>query len=100
MVAVLVGGLVAVAAGPAEAADTAQTARHCDTIRLGSRTHVFYRGGGVTCRFARRWIKRLYESRGRRRPPGYICTSGTRYRNGGNCATRTRSKYFGWHPAD
>ena len=72
-------------------------AGRCDTIRLGGRTYAFYYGN-VSCSSARRWIRDVHSSRGRHRPRGYTCTSRSRYRREGHCATRTRSKYFGWQP--
>ena len=51
---------------------------------------------GVTCRYARRWIKRLHNTK--HGPKHWSCSSGTQFRTGGFCSRGSR--YFGWHPAD
>ena len=53
---------------------------------------------GVSCTFAKSWVKRLAASRGRTKPSGWSCSSGSGYRTGGYCERRGR--HFGWHPAD
>jgi hypothetical protein len=81
------------------ASETAQArAAACNTVRYGGRTYVLYRRGGVRCLFARRWVRRLHNSGGMNKPPGWRCTSGSGYRRGGNCTRGRRA--FGWHPGD
>ncbi|MBA2507011.1 MAG: hypothetical protein H0V29_13895 [Thermoleophilaceae bacterium] len=69
----------------------------CDSIKLGGTPHVFYKQG-VSCRFAKSWVYRLYGSGGGKRPSGFKCSSGSGFRSGGYCARG--SKVFGWHPYD
>lgn len=70
----------------------------CNTVRYGGRAYVLYRQGRVGCTFAKRWVRRLRASAGRNKPPGWRCSSGSRYRTGGGCTRSNRT--FGWHPAD
>jgi micrococcal nuclease len=51
---------------------------------------------GVSCSFARHWIRRL--RRTKRGPRGWRCSSGSNFRTGGYCSRGSRN--FGWHPAD
>jgi micrococcal nuclease len=51
---------------------------------------------GVSCSFARTWIRRL--RRTKRGPSGWRCSSGSNFTTGGHCQRRRRN--FGWHPAD
>jgi len=79
---------------------TASRARCGNSIRLGGRTYVFYRLR-VSCAAARRSVRRLYASGGKRgRPARFICESNTGFRTGGGCHTRRYYKGFGWHPLD
>lgn len=71
----------------------------CDSIRLGGRYYVLYRDG-VSCRFAKGWVRRLYGTRGRKRPRGFRCSTGSGFRSGAYCADRRRGRLFGWHPYD
>ncbi len=66
----------------------------CTSVKYDGRGYVMYRRG-VSCTFARRWIKRLAASSGRRKPAGYACSSGSRFRGGGYCERGRR--HFGWH---
>lgn len=77
---------------------TARASR-CDSIRLGGRSYVFYRDG-VSCRFGKSWVYRLHGTRGRRRPRGFRCTSGSRFRQGAYCVNPRTDAVFGWHPYD
>jgi hypothetical protein len=60
-------------------------------------SYVLYRRG-VSCTFAKRWAKRLASSNGRRKPSGYACSSGSKFRGGGYCERGKR--HFGWHGGD
>jgi hypothetical protein len=51
------------------------------------------RKNGVSCDFARRWVRRLHARRAG--PPGWRCASRSRYRVDGRCARGQR--YFNWH---
>lgn len=77
------------------AAPSATIAAACTSVSYGERTYVMYRRG-VSCAFARRWVRRLHYRK--QEPRGWRCSSGTRYRTGGGCARGRRS--FGWHPGD
>jgi hypothetical protein len=68
----------------------------CNTVAYGGRTFVLYKTG-VTCAFARRWVRTL--NRTRRGPRGWTCSSGSRFRTGGFCQ-KGRRYQFGWHPGD
>ena len=72
-------------------------AASCKSVRYGGRSYVLYKKG-VSCLFAKRWVRRLHRSRGRNKPPGFKCSSGTKYRTGGGCTRGNR--VFGWHPGD
>jgi hypothetical protein len=90
---------IALGARPATAADGAPEARvaACNTVSYDGRSYVLFRER-VRCRFARRWVRRLHNSAGENKPDGWRCTSGSRYRTGGNCTKGERA--FGWHPGD
>ena len=69
----------------------------CNAVKVDGRSHVMYRRG-VSCTFARKWVKRLAASSGRRKPAGYACSSGSKFRSGGYCERGNR--HFGWHSGD
>lgn len=69
----------------------------CNVVKLNSRAHVLYRRD-VSCSFAKRWVKRLAATRGRSKPSGWACSSGSSFRTGGYC--ERGSRHFGWHPLD
>jgi hypothetical protein len=69
----------------------------CNAVKIEGRGHVLYRRG-VSCTSAKRWANRLASSNGRRKPAGYSCTSGSKYRRGGYCERGNR--HFGWHTGD
>lgn len=69
----------------------------CTVVKVSSRAHVLYRRE-VSCSFAKRWVKRLAATRGRSKPGGWSCSSGSRFRTGGYCQRGER--HFGWHPLD
>ena len=63
------------------------------TIRLGNRRFAYFQRR-VNCTRARRAVRRLYASYGRRgRPRGFRCRSDTRFRRNGACR-KSRSVYF------
>lgn len=102
LTALLVGLLVAASAAPAVQADGMNRPRElnasaCSSVKVASRSHVLYRHG-VSCTFAKRWVRRLAASKGRAKPRGWSCTSGSRFRGGGYCQTGKR--HFGWHGGD
>jgi hypothetical protein len=66
----------------------------CSSVKVGGKGHVLYRRG-VRCTFAKRWARRLAASRGDRKPRGYSCSSGSKFRGGGYC--EKGSKHFGWY---
>ena len=82
----------------ASAGSPQASAAACNSVRYGGEAYVLYRQGGVKCKFAKRWVKRLHRSSGQNKPAGWKCSSGTRYRTGGQCTKG--SKAFGWHPGD
>jgi hypothetical protein len=73
-------------------------AASCKTVRYSGRSYILYRQGKVRCLFAKRWVRRLHRSKGRNKPPGWKCSSGSKYRTGGGCTRGSRA--FGWHPGD
>ena len=89
------------AAGPANgSAGPARVAACPGSIRLGGEAFVFYRTR-ANCTRARRAVRRLFASRGKRgRPRGFRCESGSRYRRGAYCHTRGNYRVFGFHPFD
>ncbi len=85
-------------AGPvASAAASEVSASGCPTtIRLGTRRYAYFQRR-VNCANARRAVRRLYASYGRRgRPRGFRCRSRTRFRRNGACRNSTGSRYFGF----
>ncbi len=80
---------------PAAFAPSATIAAACTSVSYGGRTYIMYRRG-VSCGFARRWVRRLHYTK--RGPRGWRCSSGSGYRTGGGCARGARA--FGWHPGD
>jgi uncharacterized membrane protein YgcG len=69
----------------------------CNAVKIDGRGFVLYRHG-VTCSFAKTWAKRLASSQGRRKPRGYACSSGSKFRGGGYCERGNR--HFGWHSGE
>src|SRR5688572_7511658 len=69
----------------------------CNAVKVNGRGFVLYRHN-VSCTFAKRWAKRLAASGGKRKPAGYTCSSGSKYRSGGYCERGNR--HFGWHSGD
>jgi hypothetical protein len=81
-----------------QGASDVSAAAACNTVRYGGKGYVLFRQGGVKCKFAKRWVKRLHNSGGQNKPAGWKCSSGTKYKTGGQCTKG--SKAFGWHPGD
>jgi hypothetical protein len=73
------------------------TTSSCNVVKVGNRGFVLYRRG-VGCTWSKRWVRRLAASRGRNKPAGFSCSSGSRFSGGGYC--ERGSKHFGWHPGD
>lgn len=100
LIFVALSSVLATAAVPASAEQTRpreiQVAA-CNGVKVDGRGYVLYRRG-VTCTFAKRWVKRLASSGGKRKPAGYTCSSGSKYRGGGYCERGNR--HFGWHTGD
>ena len=96
--ALAVPGLdVSSAAPAAERASVKATASACPgSIRMGGKRFAFYKHR-VTCTGARRSVRLLYETRGRRGTPrGFKCRSLSRFRKTGGCRNSTRTRYFGF----
>lgn len=102
-VALAMPGLTATAAAPSGATASAATASVKATasactgvIHLGGKRFAFFRRR-VTCDGARRALRRLYATYGRRGTPrGFKCRSRSRFRKSGGCRTSTGSRYFGF----
>jgi hypothetical protein len=93
--------LIATFAAPPVSADQTRprelNVAACNVVKINGRGFVLYRRG-VSCSFAKRWAKRLASSSGRRKPAGYVCSSGSKYRGGGYCERGNR--HFGWHSGE
>ena len=90
--------LTATAAAPASVRGSVQAkAAACPgSIRLGGQRFGTYRHR-VTCTGARRAIRELYDSYGRRGTPrGFRCRSQSKFRKTGGCTTRGGARYFGF----
>lgn len=97
-VTLAVPGLTTPAAAPSAAsASVNATASACTgVIHLGGKRFAFFRRR-VTCDGARRALRRLYETRGRRGTPrGFKCRSRNMFRRAGACRNSTGSRYFGF----
>ena len=94
----LVGLLLALTAAPTAQADTSKPrelqASACTSVKVAGRGHVLYRRG-VSCGYARRWVRKLAATRGDSKPRGWKCSSGSGFRSGGYC--EKGSKHFGWY---
>lgn len=73
------------------------TTSSCNVVKVADRSYVMYRLD-VPCTWAKRWVRRLESSRGRSKPPGFSCSSGSKFQRGGYC--ERGSKHFGWHAGD
>ncbi len=97
----LVAGLLATVALAPPAAGWVKPrelqAAACGAVKIGSKTYVLYRQR-VSCSYAKRWTRKVANSRGRTKPRGWKCTSGSKFRSGGYC--QKGRKHFGWHPGD
>ena len=69
----------------------------CSVVKLRSHSYVLYRRG-VSCSFAKGWVRRLATSRGRSRPAGWSCSSGDGFRADGYCESGQR--HVGWSTSD
>lgn len=94
-VAVSAGGVQATVSGERQPRDLGSSS--CNLVKVGASRHVLYRHG-VSCGPAKRWVKRLAATRGRAKPRGWACSSGSAYRSSGYC--ERRGKHFGWNRAD
>ena len=65
----------------------------CTVVKVEGQAFVLYRQG-VTCAWAKSWVRRLAASGGKARPPGWSCTSGKKFR--GNAWCERGEKHFGW----
>lgn len=70
-----------------------------NVLRYGGRTYIFYKEG-IPCERAKRLAHRVQRTRGDWEPPAFNCTSGSNFRTGGHCQSRSRNELFGWHPRD
>ena len=96
----VIGVLAAVVSVPAAQADVKPRelqASSCTSVKVGGKGHILYRRG-VSCSFAKRWVRKLHATRGRSKPRGWKCSSGSKFRSGGYC--EKRNKHFGWHRGD
>ncbi len=89
-------------AGPAAAPEVSAAAPEAkasacpSTIRLGNRRFAYFQRR-VNCANARRAVRRLYASYGRRgEPRGFNCRSRTRFRRNGACRNSRGTRYFGF----
>lgn len=96
--ALLAPGEAAGAASPDEPGPVA-VASGCGSIMLRGETYVFFQAK-IGCKQAKQWAGRVFKTRGEFEPPGYDCESGSGFKQGGGCATKSGKKYFGWHPFD
>jgi hypothetical protein len=90
--------LTATAAAPTSgrASVQAKAAACPGSIYLGGKRFGTYRHR-VTCAGARRAIRDLYASYGRRGTPrGFKCRSQSKFRKTGGCTTRGGARYFGF----
>jgi len=69
-------------------------ASSCSSVKVGGKSHLLYRRG-VSCSYAKRWVRKLNATRGRSKPRGWSCSSGSKFRGGGYCAKG--NKHFGWY---
>ena len=96
---VVIGLLVLAVSVPAVQADSERSPREliassCSSVKVGGKGHVLYRRG-VSCSYAKRWVRKLHATRGRKKPRGWSCSSGSKFRTGGYC--EKGNKHFGWH---
>jgi len=95
LLALTTSPLTASAGAPA-AAPEARASACPDSIRLGGKRYAFYERR-VSCANARRAVRRLYDSYGKRgRPRGFRCQSRSRFRKTGGCTNSRRTRYFGF----
>ena len=69
-------------------------ASSCTAVKVGGKSHLLYRRG-VSCSYAKRWVRKLHSTRGRTKPRGWACSSGSKFSGGGYCAKGR--KHFGWY---
>jgi hypothetical protein len=65
----------------------------CTVVKVSGRNFVLYHQG-VTCAWAKNWVRRLAASHGRDKPAGWSCTSGRQFRANAWC--ERGGKHFGW----
>lgn len=82
------------AAGEPQRAPRELTTSSCNVVKVSERAYVMYRLD-VPCTWSKRWVRRLAASRGRSKPAGFSCSSGSKFQGGGYC--ERGSKHFGWH---
>lgn len=93
--------MTALAAAPSAPASSdrsveATTSACPGSIRLGGARFAVFRHR-VSCRVARRSIKRLYRSRGRKGVPrGFRCRSTNGFRRSAGCTNSSVTRYFGF----
>jgi hypothetical protein len=85
--------LPAVALADSHRAPRQLSSSSCTVVKVDGHAYVLYRQG-VTCEWAKNWVRRLAASHGRAKPAGWSCTSGLRYR--GNAWCERGGKHFGW----
>jgi hypothetical protein len=85
--------LPAVATAGTERAPRQLSSSSCTVVKLDGHAYVLYRQG-VTCAWAKDWVRKLAASHGRAKPGGWSCTSGAKYR--GNAWCERGEKHFGW----
>jgi hypothetical protein len=96
---IVIGLLVLAVSVPAVQAGTDVNPRQlqassCSSVKVGGKGHVLYRRG-VSCSYAKRWVRKLRATRGRSKPRGFSCSSGSKFRGGGYC--EKGNKHFGWY---
>jgi hypothetical protein len=98
---VIAGTLIALTLPVATAtAAPRATTSDCGIVRAGGSAYVFFHQG-VSCRFGKKWVRRLVRSGGDSKPKGFRCTSGSGFTTGGQCEKKSDAHVvFGWHPGD
>jgi hypothetical protein len=69
-------------------------ASSCTAVKINGKSFILYRNG-LSCSYSKRWARKVAATRGRSKPRGYKCTSGSKFRGGGYC--QKGSKHFGWY---
>jgi hypothetical protein len=85
--------LPAVAVADGSRAPRQLSSSSCTVVKVNGGSYVLYRQG-VSCVWAKNWVRKLAASGGKAKPAGWTCTSGAKYR--GNAWCERGDKHFGW----